>query len=127
MLRPAAAARAAMARAARPRSCGEMHPNHHAHGMRRARGVRRARGGLYARAGVGRARVPCAERVPCAVRATVAPAARCRSICCVWPYWVPLVDAVLNVVVWAAARRRGRVVWDHAARSSTLQTPGRPG
>ena len=73
------------------------------------------------------ARVPCAERVPCAVRATVAPAARCRSICCVWPYWVPLVDAVLNVVVWAAARRRGRVVWDHAGRSSTLQTPGRPG
>ena len=54
------------------------------------------------------ARVPCAERVPCAVRATVPPAARCRSICCMLPYWVPLVDAVLNVVVWAAARRRGR-------------------
>ena len=48
---------------------------------------------------VGRARVPCAERVPCAVRATVAPAARCRSICCELPYWMPLVDAVLNVVV----------------------------
>ena len=45
------------------------------------------------------ARVPCAERVPCAVRATVAPAARCRSICCELPYWMPLVDAVLNVVV----------------------------
>ena len=43
--------------------------------------------------------MPCAERVPCAVRATVAPAARCRSICCELPYWMPLVDAVLNVVV----------------------------
>ena len=72
-----------------------MDPDHHAYGMRRARGVRRARGGLYARA----ARVPCAERVPCAVRATVTPAARCRSICCELPYWMPLVDAVLNVVV----------------------------
>ena len=54
-------------------------------------------------------------------------AARCCSMCCLLPYWMPLVDAVLNVVVWAAARRRGRVVWDHAGRSSTLQTPGRPG
>jgi hypothetical protein len=43
--------------------------------------------------------VTCAERVPCAVRATVAPAARCCSMCCVLPYWMPLVDAVLNVVV----------------------------
>jgi len=85
--------------------------------MRRARGVRRARGGLYAaRAGVRRA----VRRVPCAARATVAPVARCRSICCVLPYWVPLVDAVLNVVVWVAARRRGRDGWDHAARPLTL-------
>ena len=48
---------------------------------------------------VRRAGVPCDERVPCAVRATVAPAARCCSMCCVLPYWMPLVDAVLNVVV----------------------------